>query len=61
MYGRGLDKAADCGGVTGFDGVNWIMGRKRHIRVDVLGLLLTVDVTGADVQDRDGARALFPV
>ena len=30
-------------------------GRKRHLLVDVLGLLLVVVVTPASVQDRDGA------
>ena len=33
--------------------------RKRHILVDTLGLLLTVIVHPADVQDRDGARELL--
>lgn len=32
-----------------------VNGRKRHLLVDTLGLLLTVDVTPASVQDRDGA------
>lgn len=44
------------------------MGRKRHILVDTLGLLLSVAVHPADIQDRDGAslvlnkatRALWP-
>ena len=31
-------------------------GRKRHILVDTLGLLLAVVVTSASVQDRDGGR-----
>lgn len=31
------------------------MGRKRHILVDTLGLLLNVAVHPADIQDRDGA------
>ena len=42
-------------------------GRKRHILVDTLGLLLSVVVHPADIQDRDGAfqllrraRRLFP-
>ena len=35
------------------------MGRKRHILVDTLGLLLAVVVTSASVQDRDGARLLL--
>jgi transposase len=34
-------------------------GRKRHIAVDVIGLLLTVLVTAASVQDRDAARPLL--
>lgn len=34
-------------------------GRKRHILVDTLGLLLTVVVTAASVQDRDAAKQLL--
>jgi putative transposase len=51
----------DRGGDQGFDGAKWSKGRKRHILVDVLGLLLTVIVTSADVPDRDGARMLLRV
>src|ERR671915_298411 len=54
-------KMTDRGGTKGFDGAKWIKGRKRHILVDVLGLLLAVMVTGADIQDRDGARMLLPM
>jgi putative transposase len=54
-------KLTDRGGPTGFDGAKWIKGRKRHILVDVLGLLLAVVVTSADVQDRDGARTLLGI
>jgi transposase len=36
-----------------------VNGRKRHIAVDTLGLLLCVLVTAASVQDRDGARPLL--
>ncbi len=36
-----------------------IRGRKRHIVVDTLGLLLIVLVTAACVQDRDGAKPLL--
>jgi transposase len=43
----------------GFDGGKKINGRKRHIAVDTCGLLLVVLVTGAGVQDRDGARLLL--
>jgi putative transposase len=35
-----------------------VTGRKRHILVDTLGLLLHVVVHGADLQDRDGGRYL---
>ena len=34
-------------------------GRKRHIVVDTLGLLLAVVVHAADVQDRDGAKVVL--
>ena len=33
--------------------------RKRHVLVDTLGLLLSVVVHPADVQDRDGARQVL--
>ena len=31
-------------------------GRKRHLLVDTMGLLIRVVVHAADVQDRDGAK-----
>ena len=34
-------------------------GRKRHIVVDTLGLLLAVAVHSAGIQDRDGARLVL--
>ena len=34
-------------------------GRKRHIAVDAMGLLLAVVITAACVQDRDAARPLL--
>jgi len=43
----------------GFDGGKRVNGRKRHIAVDTLGLLLVVLVTTASIQDRDaGVRLL---
>jgi transposase len=52
----------------GFDAGKKITGRKRHILVDTLGLLLSVAVPPANIQDRDGValvldrrtRRLFP-
>ncbi|MFI5534223.1 IS5 family transposase [Kitasatospora sp. NPDC051853] len=43
----------------GFDGGKKVNGRKRHIVVDTLGLLLSVLVTAASVTDRDAARTLL--
>lgn len=54
-------KAAETVGRTsrGFDAGKKINGRKRHIVVDTLGLLLCVLITPASVQDRDGAHTLL--
>jgi transposase len=41
------------GGVHGFDAGKKVKGRKRHLVTDTLGLVLTVIVTAASVQDRD--------
>lgn len=43
----------------GFDAGKKVNGRKRHIAVDTIGLLLAIVVTAASVQDRDGARPLL--
>jgi len=43
----------------GFDAGKKVAGRKRHIAVDVSGLLLTVLITAAGLQDRDAARPLL--
>ena len=46
-------------GPRGFDSGKRINGRKRHLLVDTLGLLLAIVVTAASVQDREGARLLL--
>jgi putative transposase len=48
-------KTTERGGERGFDGGKLITGRKRHIVVDTLGLLLAVAVTSAKLDD--GAAA----
>jgi putative transposase len=48
-------KAAATGGERGYDGGKRINGRKRHILVDTLGLLLAVLVTVGSVTDAAGA------
>jgi putative transposase len=48
-------KTTDVGGERGYDGGKKINGRKRHLIVDTLGLVLAVVVPSADFQDQDGA------
>ena len=53
-------KSTERGGPRGFDNARKITGngRKRHIAVDTVGLLLTALVTSAAVQDPDAARTV---
>jgi putative transposase len=44
-------KTTERGGETGYDGGKRIKGRKRHVVVDTLGLLLAVVVTAANLDD----------
>ena len=43
----------------GFDAGKRINGRKRHIVVDTIGLMLVVMVTAASVQDRNGGEGIL--
>jgi len=55
-------QSVKCGAVAGdrgYDRFKMIKGKKRHILVDVIGLLLTVVVHKANEQDRSGARKLL--
>lgn len=52
-------KTTESGGIRGFDAGKKIMGRKRHIVVDTLGLMVGLVIHAADVQDRDGAPAVL--
>jgi putative transposase len=44
---------------TGYDGGKKIKGRKRHLLVDTLGLVMMVVVTAANTSDQQGARLIF--
>jgi putative transposase len=44
---------------SGYDAHKNVKGRKRHLLVDALGLVLSVYVTSADAQDRVGAQCLL--
>jgi len=49
-------RTAEGGEERGYDAAKKITGRKRHVAVDTLGLLLAVVVHRADCQDQDGAK-----
>lgn len=52
-------KSAGHGGAVGYDAAKQIKGRKRHLLVDTLGLVLGVVVTPANVTERAGAQLLL--
>jgi len=52
-------KTTEAGGIRGFDGAKKVNGRKRHILVDTLGLILRVVVHPADLQDREGGKLVL--
>ena len=60
-------RTTSVGGPRGYDGGKKISGRKRHLLVDTLGLVLRADVHTADLQERatvpqllGGADRAFP-
>lgn len=63
-------KTTSVGGQRGYDAAKKVKGRKRHLLVDTLGLLLAVVVHRADIDERRGAefvlarlwsrKAMFP-
>lgn len=53
-------KTTDRGGPSrGYDAGKNVNGRKRHVLVDTIGLLLVVVVHAASIQDRDGAKLVL--
>ncbi len=52
-------KTSLVGGQRGYDAAKHVKGRKRHILVDTLGLLLAVTVHRADIDERKGAGFLL--
>ena len=45
--------------IVGFDAAKKVKGRKRHMTVDTLGLVLRVLVTAADVPEREGGQRVL--
>src|SRR5919112_3100252 len=52
-------KTTEQGGPRGKDPHKMVSGRKRHLLVDTLGLILAVVVHSAGIQDRDGAKLVL--
>lgn len=52
-------KTSERSAERGYDGGKKITGRKRHIAVDTLGLLMAVVVTAASVDDAAAAKEVF--
>jgi putative transposase len=52
-------KVADQAGARGYDAGKKVSGRKRHVAVDCLGLILAIMITPAAVQDRTAAKSLI--
>lgn len=44
---------------VGYDGAKRVKGRKLHLLVDTLGLVMVAVVTACSVSERDGARLVF--
>jgi len=52
-------KTTERGGLHGYDGGKKVNGRKRHLFVDTMGLLLKVVVHAANLQDRESVNLLL--
>jgi putative transposase len=52
-------KTTEVGGERGYDAGKKVSGRKRHVVVDTMGLILAVVVHAASVQDYEGARLVL--
>src|ERR1700731_817575 len=56
---KSAEKGGDCIDPPGYDAGKKIKGKKRHILVDTVGLILHAVVHPADIQDRDGGVLLL--
>jgi len=52
-------KSTETSDERGYDAGKKVNGRKRHLLVDTIGLVLLVMVLPANIQDRDGAKQLL--
>jgi putative transposase len=58
-HSQSVKTTEESGRIKGCDGGKQAKGRKRHLLVDTLGLLLSVYVTPANTSDQEGARRLL--
>ena len=59
MDSQSVKTTEESGLIKGYDGGKLVQGRKRHLLVDTLGLLLSTAVTPANTSDQEGARRLL--
>ena len=59
MDSQSINTTEEVGGSNGYAVRKNVKARKRHLLVDTLGMLHSICVTSADVQDRAGARLLL--
>lgn len=52
-------KSAECGETRGYDGNKKVIGRKRNLVVDTLGLVVKAKVTAANVQDVHAGKQIL--
>ena len=56
---QSMDTTEVGGEERGYDAAKNVNGRKRHIIVDTLGLIMAIVVHAASIQDYDGAKLVF--
>jgi putative transposase len=59
MDSQSVKTTEESGRIKGYDGGKQVKGRKRHLLVDTLGLLLSAYVTPANLSDQERARRLL--
>src|SRR5215216_4156920 len=59
MDSQSVKTVEESANTSGYDAHKNVKGRKRHLLVDTLGLLLSVFVSPANIQDRGGAQGLL--
>lgn len=59
MDSQSIETATMVSQEVGYDSGKKIKGRKRHILVDTLGLLIVVVITAANISEQAGAKLVF--